>query len=296
MVAWSTPTVARLLRLLRRQGRHEAVQQGVAGRARPRRRSHGHDDGQRLRGGAEGIRGRHSGADVPEARADSRRREGAGRSPRRLLGAAARRVLRRRTRARGSSPIGDADGGAARRGGDGDGRAAPAKALGVTIEAQYTVGEYDILILSAQQSSGLETWLRENGYRIPAGASRRDRQLPETEHAVLRREGEPRRAGEARVLVSASAAGRLRVAEVHAADPPRHGERERRAGAVRLRADAQRPRRDDELPHRQAAGRHGPAGVPETAERVRELLQGDVRAAGREAERPRACSSSTRGT
>jgi hypothetical protein len=46
-----------------------------------------------------------------------------------------------------------------------------AKSLGVTIEAQYTVGEYDILILSAQESSGLETWLRENGYRIPAGAS-----------------------------------------------------------------------------------------------------------------------------
>ena len=46
-----------------------------------------------------------------------------------------------------------------------------AKSLGVTIEAQYTVGEYDILILSAAQSSGLETWLKENGYRIPAGAS-----------------------------------------------------------------------------------------------------------------------------
>lgn len=46
-----------------------------------------------------------------------------------------------------------------------------AKALGVTIEAQYTIGEYDILILSAVQSSGLETWLRENGYRIPPGAS-----------------------------------------------------------------------------------------------------------------------------
>jgi hypothetical protein len=46
-----------------------------------------------------------------------------------------------------------------------------AKALGVTIEARYTVGEYDILILSAQQSSGLETWLRQSGYRIPAGAS-----------------------------------------------------------------------------------------------------------------------------
>ena len=46
-----------------------------------------------------------------------------------------------------------------------------AKSLGVTIEAQYTVGEYDILILSALQSNGLETWLRENEYRIPAGAS-----------------------------------------------------------------------------------------------------------------------------
>ena len=45
------------------------------------------------------------------------------------------------------------------------------KSLGVTIEARYTVEEYDILILSATQSSGLETWLRESGYRIPAGAS-----------------------------------------------------------------------------------------------------------------------------
>jgi hypothetical protein len=50
------------------------------------------------------------------------------------------------------------------------GGSAGAKSLGVKIEAQYTVGEYDILILSALQSSGLETWLRENGYRIPAGA------------------------------------------------------------------------------------------------------------------------------
>jgi hypothetical protein len=46
-----------------------------------------------------------------------------------------------------------------------------ARSLGVTIEAQYTIGEYDILILSARESSGLETWLRDNGYRLPAGAS-----------------------------------------------------------------------------------------------------------------------------
>lgn len=45
------------------------------------------------------------------------------------------------------------------------------KSLGVTIEASYTVGEYDILILSAQQSNGLEIWLRENGYSIPNGAA-----------------------------------------------------------------------------------------------------------------------------
>jgi hypothetical protein len=56
-------------------------------------------------------------------------------------------------------------------------KAAPAaarrdKSLGVTVEASYTVGEYDILILSAKESDGLEIWLRENGYRVPSGASR----------------------------------------------------------------------------------------------------------------------------
>lgn len=44
------------------------------------------------------------------------------------------------------------------------------KDLGVSIEAKYLVGEYDILILSAKESSGLRTWLEENGYKIPAGA------------------------------------------------------------------------------------------------------------------------------
>lgn len=42
--------------------------------------------------------------------------------------------------------------------------------LGVTVEAKFTVGEYDILILSAKESGGLETWLVENGYKIPRGA------------------------------------------------------------------------------------------------------------------------------
>src|SRR5207244_7407714 len=44
-------------------------------------------------------------------------------------------------------------------------------ALGVTVEAEYTVGEYDIVVLSAKESEGLETWLKQNNYNIPAGAS-----------------------------------------------------------------------------------------------------------------------------
>ncbi|MGL4575087.1 MAG: DUF2330 domain-containing protein, partial [Burkholderiaceae bacterium] len=47
-----------------------------------------------------------------------------------------------------------------------------AKALGVKVEAEYTIGEYDIVILSAKESDGLETWLTGNGYKIPKGASR----------------------------------------------------------------------------------------------------------------------------
>src|SRR5262245_58532663 len=42
--------------------------------------------------------------------------------------------------------------------------------LGVKIEAKFTVGEYDILILSAKDSGGLDTWLHQNGYKIPQGA------------------------------------------------------------------------------------------------------------------------------
>ena len=42
---------------------------------------------------------------------------------------------------------------------------------GVKIEAQFVVGEYEILILSAKESGGLETWLREKKYTIPVGAA-----------------------------------------------------------------------------------------------------------------------------
>jgi MYXO-CTERM domain-containing protein len=42
--------------------------------------------------------------------------------------------------------------------------------LGVVIEAQFKVGEYEIVILSAKDSTGLDTWLRREKYNIPAGA------------------------------------------------------------------------------------------------------------------------------
>ncbi len=47
-----------------------------------------------------------------------------------------------------------------------------ATASGVTIEASYTVGEYDILILSASESKGLIKWLNESGYKVPRGAEK----------------------------------------------------------------------------------------------------------------------------
>jgi hypothetical protein len=43
--------------------------------------------------------------------------------------------------------------------------------LGVKIEAQFVTGEYEVVVLSANDSQGLETWLRREKYSIPAGAA-----------------------------------------------------------------------------------------------------------------------------
>ena len=47
---------------------------------------------------------------------------------------------------------------------------APMKRQTVKIEAQFDVAEYKILILSATEAAGLETWLKDNKYKIPNGA------------------------------------------------------------------------------------------------------------------------------
>lgn len=41
----------------------------------------------------------------------------------------------------------------------------------VKVEKKYTIGGYDILILSAKKSQGLELWLTDHGYKIPKGAA-----------------------------------------------------------------------------------------------------------------------------
>jgi hypothetical protein len=42
--------------------------------------------------------------------------------------------------------------------------------MGVTVEAKFEVGEYQIVILSAKDSTGLDRWLRSEKYQIPKGA------------------------------------------------------------------------------------------------------------------------------
>jgi MYXO-CTERM domain-containing protein len=48
---------------------------------------------------------------------------------------------------------------------------APKPDLGVTVEAEFDVGEYNVVILSAKESNGLEKWLEQEKYNIPKGAA-----------------------------------------------------------------------------------------------------------------------------
>jgi MYXO-CTERM domain-containing protein len=46
----------------------------------------------------------------------------------------------------------------------------PSPDLGVKVEAEFVVGEYEVVILSAEDATGLDTWLKRENYNIPAGA------------------------------------------------------------------------------------------------------------------------------
>ncbi len=70
------------------------------------------------------------------------------------------------------APIAKPQGGFGQARASGAGLPAPSAApgLGVTIEAKFTVGEYQVVILSAKDSTGLATWLAQEKYQIPEGA------------------------------------------------------------------------------------------------------------------------------
>ena len=150
-----------------------------------------------------------------------------------------------------------------------------AKSLGVTIEAQYTVGEYDILILSATQSAGLETWLRQSGYRIPTGAA------PVLESYIRQN----MRFFVAKVNLKERAKTGFSYLrpfrshtnpEVHAADSAWNGQCRRSAvhRALRLRTHEARSCRDHKLPNGEACDRDGAATLRETG--VPGVLQSHV--------------------
>ncbi len=104
-------------------------------------------------------------------------------------------------------------------------RGAPVRKSAVTVEAAFSVAEYDIKVLSAQEGGALVAWLNANGYRMPAGGGARGGQLPAPGHALLRGQGEPGPHAD-------NPSGFLRPIRVTyktpkfmPADPPRHGER-----------------------------------------------------------------------
>lgn len=47
----------------------------------------------------------------------------------------------------------------------------PATSPKVAVEAEFTVGEYNIVVLSAKEATALDTWLRKANYNIPKGAA-----------------------------------------------------------------------------------------------------------------------------
>lgn len=54
--------------------------------------------------------------------------------------------------------------------GDVESESEVAEKHGVKIESRFSVGEYNVLVLSAKDSLGLDTFLRSQRYKIPAGA------------------------------------------------------------------------------------------------------------------------------
>ena len=127
------------------------------------------------------------------------------------------------------------------------------KAPVVKIEAKFDVAEYQILILSATEAAGLETWLKHQRLQDPR---RRRAAAPAVRRGrleVLRRQGRSEEGPDGRRPRRAVAAALpLRQRGVLAADPARHGELVGQAGPDRqhhLRRQALRGRELQERVH-----------------------------------------------
>ena len=268
----------RVLRLLRLGLGSEDDQRRDAGRVDARRHAHRAVDAERLQGSARGLRDGHPGAGrvAREGRQDAVGRGVRARRSARL--AAARSSTGNRTRARDRDEKSMHDRGAAL-GGRLPGAMAddkPAKKDTVKIEAKFDVAEYKILILSATDSTGLETWLDAEPLQDPrrrraaAAAVRRERD------EVLRREGRSEEGQDGRRPRDAVADPLpLRERGLLAADPARHGELERQAGP-----DRQHPLEEQALRGRELQERVHPDELRRALDgeaAVRRVLRGAVR-------------------
>ena len=156
---------------------------------------------------------------------------------------------------------------------------------GVTVEANYDVGEYDVSILSAKESDGLVNWLTDNGYKIPHGAEavlgsyiRQNMRFFVAKVNLERMAligGNYLRPLQVR-YDTAKFMLPLRLGTVNA-----NGPQDLIVYALTKNGRVEA----DQLPHREAAVRHRRAALRQ--ERIRQLLQGDVRAGGEEGEHAR---------
>jgi hypothetical protein len=123
--------------------------------------------------------------------------------------------------------------------------------LGVTIEAKFEVGEYQIVILSARDSTGLDTWLRQENYQIPKGAEPFLRPYVESGLKFFVAKVDPKKVRFTRRSRRPLApALPLRQRRVQPADPARAGQLERDARSDRVDPGAQSALRGRELQER----------------------------------------------
>jgi len=146
---------------------------------------------------------------------------------------------------------------------------------GVTVEATYDVAEYDVSILSANESDGLVDFLRDNGYRLPDGAEAvLGSYIKQKMHFFIAKVNLARMELSGRRFLrplqvryeTAKFMLPLRLGTLNANGPQ---------DLIVLALTRKGPGRDHELPDQEAADRHGSAALRQG--QLRAVLPGDVR-------------------